>query len=49
MSYLGLQGIFGITSNITKKMIRNIYSMIDDTANVVNDPSKYIKVNINYV
>ena len=48
MSYLGLQGLYGLLSNILKKSLRNLYNMIALETSVFN-PAEYIKINVDHV
>jgi len=49
LSYLGIQGFFGISSNILKKTIRNIYNLVDDSEEVVTEFSKFVKIKFEYI
>ena len=48
MSYLGLQGLYGLLSNILKKSLRNLYNLIVLKSFVFN-PAEYIKINVDHV
>ena len=48
MSYVGLQGLYGLLSNILKKSLRNLYNLIALNTFVFN-PAEYIKINVDHV
>ena len=48
MSYLGLQSLYGLLSNILKKSLRNLYNLISQGSFEFN-PAEYIKINVDHV
>jgi hypothetical protein len=48
LSYLGLQSLYGLFSNILKKSLRNLYNLIIGETIVFN-PAEYIKINVDHV
>ena len=48
-SYLGIQGMYAVISNISKKIVRNVYNMITTGKYVEINPNAFIKIKLDIV